>query len=242
LSQAQFEKRSEDATDILNPRVSLQYIWEYLCDGETPGRAVNDAGVRALLPFLEGEGTILELGGVDDYYRKFSTRHQRYEVTNISPPCDRLLDMTAMNLPENSVDAFMSMFALEHIYDFNAVITESFRCLKPGGRFLLAVPFLYYYHAAPDDFFRFTSSALDIMLNRFDVLKKISFGNRELAVAQFYHEKRQLGSRHSWLTRTALRLFFLPFLIKGVLGDQHDPTFAITQLYLCEKPKTSDAL
>lgn len=235
-NRACFDKPGSELARLASPRVGLRYAWEFLRDGETPGRVINDAGVRVLMLYLEGPGTIFELGGAGDYYRAFARAGQSYEVTNLEQPCDRVVDMTAMCFEDDSVDAFMSMFALEHIYDFQAVIAECFRCLKPGGRLLLAVPFMYYYHAAPDDFFRFTHSALDRMLERFNILKRISFGNRELLVSQFYHEKKVLGSRNPWWLRTALRVVFLPFLVRGLAGNQHDPTFAITQLYLCEKP------
>lgn len=230
-----FSIPSEEIASIPAPRVPFSYVWEYLLDGETPGRVLNDQCVRAMLPALFGTGTIVELGGAGDYYRNFAPG-QKYEVTNFSPPCDRVIDMTDMDFEGNSVDAFLSMFALEHIYDFHKVIDESYRCLKPGGRMLLAVPFMYYYHAAPDDYFRFTESALDKMLSRFRVLRKLSFGNRALILCQFFHEKKVLGSEHGWLIRTLLRVLCIPFLIVGILGNQRDKRYAITHLYLCEKP------
>lgn len=237
--QPVFDKPASDLGGVANPRVGLRYVWEFLCDGETPGRVLNDVGVRVLMPYLEGPGTIFELGGAGDYYKNFARPGQPYAVTNLDPPCDRIIDMTAMDLPDNSVDAFLSMYALEHIYDFPSVISESFRCLKPGGRMLLAVPFMYYYHAAPDDFFRFTDSALDKMLAAFNVLKRISFGNRELLVSQLYHEKLVLGFKRSGWLRLMIRVGCLPFLVRGLLGNQHNRVFAITQLYLCEKPSTA---
>jgi len=144
--------------------------------------------------------------------------------------------MTAMDYADNEVDAFLSMFALEHIYEYQKSIDEAYRSLKPGGRMLLAVPWMYYYHAAPDDFFRFSISALDRMLDRFTILKSFAFGNRDLLVSQLFHEKKALGHRSRQIVMHARRLGALPFLISGLLGNQHDPVYAITTLYLCEKP------
>jgi len=62
-----FDLPSADAAAAPLPRVSLSYAWEFACDGETPGRVLNDEGVRALIPFLRGPGKIVELGGVGDY-------------------------------------------------------------------------------------------------------------------------------------------------------------------------------
>jgi ubiquinone/menaquinone biosynthesis C-methylase UbiE len=52
------------------------------------------------------------------------------------------------------VDAFFTAFALEHIRNYRKAFSEMERALKPGGRMLIVVPFLYYYHGAPDDYVR----------------------------------------------------------------------------------------
>lgn len=236
LTRATFYQDPINISAIALPKLDTKYIWEFLKDGETPGRVYGDAGFRALIPFLRGPGKIIELGGSGNYYKKFAGKQQKYEVTNISGEYSRRVDMTKMAIPDNSVDAFVSMFALEHVYNFRKVIDECFRCLKPKGRILLAVPFLYYYHGAPEDYFRFTHSALDRLLSRFNILKSISFGNREMAVSQYYFEKPVLGSKSKALMRIILRLLSLPFLVAGIFGNQHDSVFAITQIYLCEKP------
>jgi SAM-dependent methyltransferase len=232
-----FLRSSDECRKERPPRVPWKYILEFLADGNTPLRVLNDCGIRALMPYIEGPegGEIIELGGVDDYYKKFARPGQGYIVTNIDGG-ERRLDMTQINLPDNSVDAFLSVFALEHIYDFQRVVDECFRCLKPGGRLLLSVPFLCYLHAAPDDYFRFTDSALNKMLNRFLVLNKFSLGNRELLISMTYHEKAIMGSRHSRPIRALLRVMALPFLISGLAGNQHDRVYAIGHVYLCEKP------
>lgn len=141
--------------------------------------------------------------------------------------------MTNLDLPSNSVNAFVSVFALEHLFDFDAVFREQLRVLKLGGRLLIVVPFLYYYHAAPDDFFRFTSSALDKLLTPFDVLVRQPIGRRWLLFAEFLHEKTVMGSRLGFFARLALRWVALPFLA-GAL-KQNNLKYALGFAYLCEK-------
>jgi len=230
-----FDVTAEQASSTQSPRVPLRYAIEFMLDGETPGRVLNDECMRIMLPCLRGPETIVELGGSGDYYKNF-VPGQKFEVTNYEAPCDRIVDMTKMPFESGSIAAFVSMFALEHVYDFHAVIRECLRCLKPGGRLLLAVPFLYYYHGAPDDYFRFTDSALDRMLSGFTVLKKVSLGNRGLLLCQLFHEKRILGSTHGWLLRFMFRAFCLIPLLTGLLGNQRDRRYAITHLYLVQKP------
>jgi SAM-dependent methyltransferase len=235
FERATFTHPIREAALMVVPRVSLGYVWEFLRDGETPLRVLNDAAVRAFMSFLEGPGTIYELGGAGDYYKAFAAPGQSFVVSNVDDSGDVVIDAASIAMADASVDAFFSIFALEHIYDFQAVVAEVDRCLKPGGRLLLAVPFLYYEHGEPD-FFRFTRGALDTLLSRFKIVKAASFGNRGLLIGQLMHEKRVLGSRRSWATRTLLRLCAAPVVLGGLLGDQHGPVYALGHLYLCEKP------
>lgn len=231
-----FYKKFSDNVSFKNIKIGLDYVWDYLNDGETPGRTLNDKALNVYMQYLEGDGAIVELGGSGDYYKKFIRSGQKYLITNIEKPYDRKIDMTKMNFRDNSVDAFISMFALEHVYDYQSVINECYRCLKPGGRLILGVPFLYYYHGAPQDYFRFTHTAMGKLLSRFNILKSYSLGNRGLLVTQLYFEKKMLGSTSSKLKQVILRWLALPFLISGIFSNQHDPIYAITQFYFCEKP------
>ena len=45
-------------------------------------------------------------------------------------------------------------------------LAEAFRCLKPGGRLLLTVPFAARWHYIPHDYWRFTPSGLNRLLSR----------------------------------------------------------------------------
>lgn len=232
-SKANFHIRASDLAGLKPPSLPISFLWEFLRDGRTPVRAISDATMQTLLPGLGGPGTIIELGSGGDYYKNFVPKGQRYQTSNLTPGCDARLDMTRLDLADNSVDALVSVFALEHVYDFEAVFSEHLRVLKPGGRLLLVVPFLYYYHAAPDDFFRFSASALDRLLAPFNILVRQPLGGRWLLFAEFLHEKLVMGSRMGFLARLALRCVALPFLAAGL--KSHDAQFASGFAYLCEK-------
>lgn len=53
---------------------------------------------------------------------------------------------------------------LEHIYDPRTLLGEVFRVLSPGGVAIIGVPFMYWIHEAPHDYFRYTEHALERML------------------------------------------------------------------------------
>jgi SAM-dependent methyltransferase len=228
-----FNMTSDMMKSFEAPVLSWTFLWEFFLDGRTPSRAMTDQALRKLMPALEGPGTIIELGAGGDYYKKYVPSNQRYVLSNLSEGFDLVLDMTRLDLPDNSVEALISVYAMEHIYDFKSAFNEQHRVLRPGGRLLLIVPFMYYYHAAPDDFFRFSASALDTLLSPFNVLVRQPIGGRWLQFAEFLHEKEIMGSRLGSIPRFALRCLALPFLVCGL--RQHDPQYAVGFAYLCEK-------
>jgi len=65
-----------------------------------------------------------------------------------------------MCLRDNSVDSINCISLLEHVYHPLMTIAEMFRILRPGGCVRVQVPFLLGYHGFPDDYFRYTHSAL----------------------------------------------------------------------------------
>ncbi|MBB3918897.1 methyltransferase domain-containing protein [Rhizobium fabae] len=230
-----FTMTSDEIQKIAPPALPLSFLSEFMADGRTPARAMTDEAMLKFLPALAGTGAILELGAGSDYYKKFMSSDQPYVTSNVVPGFDMVLDMTKIDLPDGSVDALVSVFALEHLFDFDAAFKEQYRVLTPGGRLLLVVPFMYYYHAAPDDFFRFSSSALDKLLSPFKVLSRQSIGGRWLIFAEFLHEKKAMGSKLGYFARVALRCLALPFLAKGL--KESDPRYALAFVYLCEKER-----
>lgn len=83
-----------------------------------------------------------------------STRHK-------SNYLDYELDLTQpLPLPDNQFDTILLSDVLEHIPNPEALWKEITRLLKPGGKFLMHVPFYYQIHEAPYDYYRYTEFAL----------------------------------------------------------------------------------
>lgn len=155
--------------------LSFKIILKYLTGKTSPARALTDSAVADLMPKLEGE--IIEIGGTGNY-KNFANPKSRYILSNITPKEGYLyLDAMNMSIPDNSVDNFMAISVLEHIPDPWKAIKEIHRTLKPGGRLLIAVPFIYPFHADPSDFFRYSDKGLAVLLKDFKIIHAEALGN-----------------------------------------------------------------
>jgi SAM-dependent methyltransferase len=76
-------------------------------------------------------------------------------------------------------DTVISLQVMEHLCEPQVMVGEAFRILKAGGTVYITVPFQWWVHEAPYDFFRFTRYGLEYMLNKagfVDVLVEESTG------------------------------------------------------------------
>ena len=65
-------------------------------------------------------------------------------------------DAAALPLAGNSFNAVICSELLEHVPDPKEVLNEAHRVLRPNGKLLLCVPFLFPIHADPYDYGRYT--------------------------------------------------------------------------------------
>ena len=70
-----------------------------------------------------------------------------------------------------SVDAVFTSSVLEHVRDPWKVVGEIERILKPGGMVFIGMPFMFPFHADPDDFWRVSHRGIDLLCARFDKIE-----------------------------------------------------------------------
>ncbi|HNX77625.1 MAG TPA: class I SAM-dependent methyltransferase [Candidatus Rifleibacterium sp.] len=60
----------------------------------------------------------------------------------------------------------VSISVLEHLCEPQIMLNEAFRILKPGGKIILQVPWQWWVHEAPHDFFRYTPYGLKYLFEK----------------------------------------------------------------------------
>ncbi len=80
------------------------------------------------------------------------------------PGVDRVEDVTAIRLPDQSAGTVLCIETFEHVFEVRRAFDEVFRILKPGGVFVITSPLNFRIHAYPDDYWRMTPSCLRRML------------------------------------------------------------------------------
>lgn len=135
-------------------------------------------------------GKVLDLGGGKNasYSKMFKGE---YEITSLN--IDEKIQPTIVTditktfpLKDNQFDFAISFNTFEHIPWFETTFAETSRVLKKGGRFIFSTPFLHQVHGSPDDYWRYTASALTNLLtkNGFEVKQIIPLG-RGMFVARY---------------------------------------------------------
>jgi len=83
-------------------------------------------------------------------------------TANLSPDADIKCDFEKPLLIESAqYDGALLVNVLEHIFEYRQLLNETHRILKPRGRVIILVPFMFPYHPSPGDFHRYTASALE---------------------------------------------------------------------------------
>ena len=110
------------------------------------------------------QGDVIDLGGsrksayTNDFKGSFNLTVANFEATEAG---DIALDLEKVfPLSNQSYDFALCINVLEHIFNYQNVISETYRILKPGGQAIVAVPFLIQVHPSPHDYWRFTNETL----------------------------------------------------------------------------------
>lgn len=130
------------------------------------GDILVDCYERALK--MHARGILVDLGcGKAPYfgiYRNLVTRSVGVDWDSSIHTSDQVDVKCDLNeriaLPDAFADTVLCTDVLEHLFEPQRAWNEIARILKPGGRAIIGVPFLYWIHEAPHDYHRYTAFAL----------------------------------------------------------------------------------
>ena len=111
-------------------------------------------------------GKIVDIGGKlgqSSYYEYLNISSSSEVIFTDIFPQDQIVYLDVEKefpFADESLDCILAFNLFEHVYRYQLAPSEAFRTLSKGGQVLVATPFLFPYHADPDDYFRFTDSAI----------------------------------------------------------------------------------
>jgi SAM-dependent methyltransferase len=116
-----------------------------------------------------GSKPYLNLFEVSDYIGlEYDSKHSR-----LYSQADFFYNGNRFPFDDQSFDSVLCNQVLEHVFNPDFFLSEINRVLKPGGRVLLTVPFVWDEHEQPNDFARYSSFGLTALFtnNNFSTFK-----------------------------------------------------------------------
>ncbi|HET6966522.1 MAG TPA: class I SAM-dependent methyltransferase [Acidimicrobiales bacterium] len=191
-------------------------------------------------------GLLLDLGAGNQPYRPwYGSLAEWCAAVDVapSPGLSALSLATDVALRSSTFDTVVCTSVLEHVEDVESAVSEIVRLMKPGGRLLISVPFLYPTHEAPFDFWRTTHYGLRSLLERHGlVVEEVAAQGGPFLMAAHYviqagvqalsSASGRLG-RWSWLldNRVLTALIAWPQeWVRGLVGYRLTPLARIASL------------
>jgi SAM-dependent methyltransferase len=84
---------------------------------------------------------------------------------------DLIADANRLPLYSRSADLVINKVMLEHVATPEIIVNEMYRLVKTNGWIICYLPFMVPYHAAPDDYHRWTISGIKTLFKDFDELE-----------------------------------------------------------------------
>ncbi len=135
-------------------------------------------GITANTHYLSGK--ILDFGCGDKPYKDYFkyTEYIGLDIeqrghTHEQEDVDVFYDGQKIPFADNYFDSVFSSEVLEHVFEPEDALDEINRVLKPGGRILMTVPFVWDEHEIPYDYGRYSSFGIRYLLEKkgFEIIK-----------------------------------------------------------------------
>jgi SAM-dependent methyltransferase len=163
-------EKAEDALDIVKHRLKRHLGALYYTVGVdvfAPGFPFNYAA--AIRKYVDpSRELVVDLGSgnrrVDDDIVALDASD--YDAVDI------VARLEALPFKDGAIDALCSRSVLEHVPDLDGALAEIVRCTRRGGLSIHVVPFMYPFHASPNDFRRWNHVGAAEMLRGWTVIEQ----------------------------------------------------------------------
>lgn len=136
---------------------------------------------------VELNGNLLDYGCGSKPYQALFTKVDSYVGVDLeneghdhsTEEIDFFYDGITLPFADETFDSLFSSEVLEHVPDIDQSLKEIRRVLKPQGRVLITVPFVWAEHELPFDFRRFTQGGIEKIMSDhgFEVLQSQKVGS-----------------------------------------------------------------
>lgn len=132
---------------------------------------IGDKFLEKYSKYLRGHLVDLGCGEAPfkEYFLQFANSYTGVDWTKTlhNSKADIVSDLnTKIELDNDVADTLISISVMEHLYEPQIFLNESYRILKKDGYFILQVPWQWWIHEAPHDYFRYTPYALEYMFEK----------------------------------------------------------------------------
>lgn len=170
------------------------------------------------------KGDVLDIGcGNKPYEAKFQGLINKYVGCDIVQSSLNKVDVIAPadNIPlaNNIFDTVISTQTIEHVENYQGLVNEAFRLLKPEGYFILSGPFNWQLHEEPYDFFRFSKHGFELVIKSagFELIDIKENGGMWSVAGQYIlmnidNEHRGRGKKIRFVFRIIKRFYGISFL------------------------------
>ncbi len=133
---------------------------------------------------------------------------------------DVFYDGKKIPFENQSFDSVVCFQVLEHVFEPDEFLSEVNRILKPNGKFLITVPFVWDEHEQPFDYARYSSFGLKHLLNKhgFKILHQEktvqNFGVIIQLIAEFFYK---WSYKNKWAKYFCMLFIIFPIFLIGSL-------------------------
>jgi SAM-dependent methyltransferase len=138
-------------------------------------------------------GLVIDIGcGIKPYSRLIEAHSTKYIGIDHHCPINEKYNIDIMatayatGIQSDAADSVICTAVMEHLEEPEIALRECHRILKKGGVAIYGIPFIWYLHEEPRDFFRFSKYAIEYLFRKtgFEILEIKALSGFFVTVAQ----------------------------------------------------------